>query len=174
MSEHVTSESTRHAEHQRGQRTRESGAQQHGNIFSRASGSMLIHVQRENGLAHRTLVLRPWQVQALRVLTSKTFRAVLMVGVLSWGYFAVQSARVPLLTQRIAHLEQDAQRLDTLQRTLVELQDRYGQVQRLLTASKVPATAAAMAAAVAVKVPAKVPVKAAATRDAQKLPKKNP
>jgi len=174
VSEHVTSESTRHAEHQRGQRTRESGAQQHGNIFSRASGSMLIHVQRENGLAHRTLVLRPWQVQALRVLTSKTFRAVLMVGVLSWGYFAVQSARVPLLTQRIAHLEQDAQRLDTLQRTLVELQDRYGQVQRLLTASKVPATAAAMAAAVAVKVPAKVPVKAAATRDAQKLPKKNP
>lgn len=174
MSEHVTSESTRHAEHQRGQRTRESGAQQHGNIFSRASGSMLIHVQRENGLAHRTLVLRPWQVQALRVLTSKTFRAVLMVGVLSWGYFAVQSARVPLLTQRIAHLEQDAQRLDTLQRTLVELQDRYGQVQRLLTASKVPATAAAMAAAVAAPAAVKAAVKAAATRDAQKLPKKNP
>jgi len=174
VSEHVTSESTRHAEHQRGQRTRESGAQQHGNIFSRASGSMLIHVQRENGLAHRTLVLRPWQVQALRVLTSKTFRAVLMVGVLSWGYFAVQSARVPLLTQRIAHLEQDAQRLDTLQRTLVELQDRYGQVQRLLTASKVPATAAAMAAAVAAPAAVKAAVKAAATRDAQKLPKKNP
>jgi len=174
VSEHVTSESTRHAEHQRGQRTRESGAQQHGNIFSRASGSMLIHVQRENGLAHRTLVLRPWQVQALRVLTSKTFRAVLMVGVLSWGYFAVQSARVPLLTQRIAHLEQDAQRLDTLQRTLVELQDRYGQVQRLLTASKVPATAAAMAAAMAAPAAVKAAVKAAATRDAQKLPKKNP
>jgi hypothetical protein len=135
---------------------------------------MLIHVQRENGLAHRTLVLRPWQVQALRVLTSKTFRAVLMVGVLSWGYFAVQSARVPLLTQRIAHLEQDAQRLDTLQRTLVELQDRYGQVQRLLTASKVPATAAAMAAAVAAPAAVKAAVKAAATRDAQKLPKKNP
>jgi len=174
VSEHVTSESTRHAEHQRGQRTRESGAQQHGNIFSRASGSMLIHVQRENGLAHRTLVLRPWQVQALRVLTSKTFRAVLMVGVLSWGYFAVQSARVPLLTQRIAHLEQDAQRLDTLQRTLVELQDRYGQVQRLLTASKVPATAAVVAAPVPAKVAVKAAVKAAATRDAQKLPKKNP
>lgn len=170
MSEHVTSESTRLAEPQRGQRTRESGAQQHGNIFSRASGSMLIHVQRENGLAHRTLVLRPWQVQVLRVLTSKTFRAVLMVGVLSWGYFAVQSARVPFLTQRIAHLEQDAQRLDTLQRTLVELQDRYGQVQRLLTASKVPATAAPMAAPMA----AKVAAKATATRDAQKLPKKNP
>ena len=174
MSEHVTSESTRHAEHQRGQRTRESRAQQHGNIFSRASGSMLIHVQRENGLAHRTLVLRPWQVQALRVLTSKTFCAVLMIGVLSWGYFAVQSARVPLLTQRIAHLEQDAQRLDTLQRTLVELQDRYGQVQRLLTASKVPATAAAMAAAMAAPAAVKAAVKAAATRDAQKLPKKNP
>ncbi|MEI6814580.1 MAG: hypothetical protein WCL36_10420 [bacterium] len=114
---------------------------------------MLIHVQRENGLAHRTLVLLPWQVQALRVLTSKLFLAILSIGLLSWGYFAVQSARVPLLNQRIAHLEQDAQRLDTLQRTLAELQDRYGQVQRLLTASKVAVTPA---------------------EPAQKSPKKNP
>jgi Tfp pilus assembly protein PilX len=100
---------------------------------------MFIHVQRESGLAHRTLVLRPWQVQALRVLSSKSFLVALALGLLSWGYFAVQAARVPLLTQRISHLEQDAQRLDTLQRTLSELQDRYGQVQRLLTASKAPA-----------------------------------
>lgn len=99
---------------------------------------MIVHVQRENGLAHRTLVLRPWQVQALRVLSSKTFLVALAIGLLSWGYFAVQAARVPLLTKRISNLEQDAQRLDTLQRTLSELQDRYGQVQRLLTASKVP------------------------------------
>lgn len=126
------------ARHER--RTRESGAHRHGNIFSRDSGSMIVHVQRESGLAHRTLVLRPWQVQALRVLSSKTFLAALAIGVVSWGYFAVQAARVPLLTQRISHLEQDAQRLDTLQRTLTELQDRYGQVQRLLTASKAPAT----------------------------------
>ncbi len=132
---------------------RASGAQHHGNIFARDSGSMLIHVQRENGLAHRTLVLLPWQVQALRVLTSKLFLAILSIGLLSWGYFAVQSARVPLLNQRIAHLEQDAQRLDTLQRTLAELQDRYGQVQRLLTASKVAVTPA---------------------EPAQKSPKKNP
>jgi biopolymer transport protein ExbB/TolQ len=97
---------------------------------------MFIHVQRENGLAHRTLVLRPWQVQALRILASKTFLIALTIGLLSWGYFALQAARVPLLTQRISHLEEDAQRLDTLQRTLSELQSRYAQVQDMLTASK--------------------------------------
>jgi biopolymer transport protein ExbB/TolQ len=97
---------------------------------------MFIHVQRENGLAHRTLVLRPWQVQALRILASKTFLIALTIGLLSWGYFAFQAARVPLLTQRISHLEEDAQRLDTLQHTLSELQSRYAQVQDMLTASK--------------------------------------
>ena len=117
---------------------------------------MFIHVQRENGLAHRTLVLRPWQVQALRVLSSKSFLVALAIGALSWGYFAVQAARVPLLTQRISHLEADAQRLDTLQRTLSELQDRYGQVQRLLTASKV-ATAEAPQVVTAPKSPKKNP-----------------
>ncbi|MGH7653275.1 MAG: hypothetical protein ACREN6_01305 [Gemmatimonadaceae bacterium] len=113
-------------------------AQHHGNIFSPDSGSMYVHVQRENGLAHHTMVLRPWQVQALRVLTSKWFLIALAVGITSWGYFAVQSARVPLLQWRIAHLEQDAQRIDSLEKTLTQLQSRYEQVQRMLSA---PATA---------------------------------
>lgn len=97
---------------------------------------MFIHVQRENGLAHRTLVLRPWQVQALRILASRPFLIALSIGLLSWGYLAVQAARVPLLTKRITHLEKDAERLDTLQQTLSELQARYAQVQDMLTASK--------------------------------------
>ena len=109
-------------------------SQHHGNIFSPDSGSMYVHVQRENGLAHHTMVLRPWQVQALRVLTSKWFLITLAVGIASWGYFAVQSARVPLLQWRIAHLEQDAQRIDSLQKTLTQLQSRYEQVQRMLSA----------------------------------------
>lgn len=109
-------------------------AQHHGNIFSPDSGSMYVHVQRENSLAHHTMVLRPWQVQALRVLTSKWFLTALAVGIASWGYFAVQSARVPLLQWRIAHLEQDAQRIDSLQKTLTQLQSRYEQVQRMLSA----------------------------------------
>jgi hypothetical protein len=95
---------------------------------------MYVHVQRENGLAHHTMVLRPWQVQALRVLTSKWFLIALATGLISWGYFAVQAARVPLLTWRINHLEQDAQRIDTLQKTLTQLQARYEQVQRMLSA----------------------------------------
>ena len=108
-------------------------SQHHGNIFSPDSGSMYVHVQRENGLAHHTMVLRPWQVQALRVLTSKWFLIALAVGIASWGYFAVQSARIPLLQWRIAHLEQDAQRIDSLQKTLTQLQSRYEQVQRMLS-----------------------------------------
>ena len=95
---------------------------------------MYVHVQRENGLAHHTMVLRPWQVQALRVLTSKWFLIALGVGLASWAYFGVQAARVPLLQWRITHLEQDAQRIDSLQNTLSQLQSRYEQVQRMLSA----------------------------------------
>jgi hypothetical protein len=102
---------------------------------------MYVHVQRENGLAHHTMVLRPWQVQALRVLTSKWFLIALGVGLASWGYFAVQAARVPLLTWRITHLEQDAQRIDSLQKTLTQLQSRYEQVQRMLSAPAAPINA---------------------------------
>ncbi len=76
----------------------ESRDHKHGNVFGRGSGNMFIHVQRENGLAHRTLTLQPWQVQALRLVASRWFAAVLTVAVLSWGYFAFQTARVPFLT----------------------------------------------------------------------------
>jgi len=117
---------------------KESRSQRHGNIFSRDSGSMYVHVQRENGLAHHTMVLRPWQVQALRVLTSKWFLIAVGVGFASWGYFAVQAARVPLLNWRINHLEQDALRIDSLQKTLTQLQSRYEQVQRMLSAPASP------------------------------------
>jgi len=121
-----------------GHSRKESRSQRHGNIFSRDSGSMYVHVQRENGLAHHTMVLRPWQVQALRVLTSKWFLIALAVGLASWGYFAVQAARVPLLNWRINHLEQDALRIDSLEKTLTQLQSRYEQVQRMLSSPASP------------------------------------
>ncbi len=114
---------------------RDPGTQEHGNVFGRGWGNMFIHVQRETGLAHRTMVIRPWQVQALRLVASKWFAAVLTVAVLSWGYFAFQTARVPFLTQRITHLERDAAKIDTLQATLEQLQRRYTQVQQMLSAS---------------------------------------
>ena len=112
----------------------------HGNVFSRDSGTMLIHMQRESGLAHQTLTLRPWQVQLLRIVTSRWFFFVLAVVALSWLYFALQAARVPLLTTRIARLEQDARRLDTLQSRLTQLQARYDQVQKMLSTPGAPAT----------------------------------
>lgn len=108
---------------------------EHGNVFGRGWGNMFIHVQRESGLAHRTLVLRPWQVQALRLVVSKWFAAIVTIAVLSWGYFAVQTSRMPFLTRRITHLEQDAAKIDTLQATLEQLQRRYDQVQQMLSAA---------------------------------------
>ncbi|MHB8837420.1 MAG: hypothetical protein ACYC7F_00505 [Gemmatimonadaceae bacterium] len=121
---------------------RNSGGEEHGNVFGRGWGSMFIHVQRESGLAHRTLVLRPWQVQALRLVVSRWFAAVVGATLLSWAYFALQTARVPLLTRRITHLEQDAAKIDTLQATLEQLQRRYVQVQQMLSASARSAPAA--------------------------------
>jgi hypothetical protein len=103
----------------------------------------LIHIQRESGLAHHTMTLRPWQVQILRVVTSKWFIAILAVGLISWGYFAMQAARVPFLQHRVAVLEQDAQRLDTLQLRLKELQVRYDQVQKMLSTPAAAPSAAA-------------------------------
>jgi hypothetical protein len=101
---------------------------------------MYVHMQRENGLAHHTMVLRPWQVQALRVVTSRWFLVALGVILASWGYLALQAARVPVLTWRISHLEQDVQRIDSLKATLSQLQSRYEQVQRMLDALEVPKT----------------------------------
>ncbi|MBI1808362.1 MAG: hypothetical protein HYR75_00570 [Gemmatimonadetes bacterium] len=98
---------------------------------------MLIHVQRESGLAHRTLSLAPWQVQVLRIATTKWFLTFLVAGLASWVFFAVQAARVPLLTNRLTHMEEDARRLDTLQQALTRLQQRYDQVQHMLSAPTV-------------------------------------
>lgn len=105
----------------------------HGELFARELGAMIVHVQRETGLAHRTYVLRPWQVPIARAATSRWTWLVLIGGVVSWGVFAVQAARIPLLNTRIAQLERDALRLDTLQQTLRELQSRYEQVQSMLS-----------------------------------------
>ncbi len=144
---------------------RDPGEQTHGDVFGRGRGNMFIHVQRESGLAHRNLVLRPWQVQALRLVASRWFAAVLTVALLSWVYFAVQTTRVPFLTRRITHLELDATKIDTLQATLEQLQRRYAQVQQMLSASARSAPSGlandANSAATSGKVPSRTPAKAA-------------
>ncbi len=122
---------------------RESREHRHGNVFGRGSGNMFIHVRRASGLAHRTMVFRPWQVQALRLVASRWFAVVLAIALMSWGYFAFQAARLPLLTRQITHLERDAAKIDTLQTALEQLQQRYDQVQQMLSASTRAAPAAA-------------------------------
>ena len=113
----------------------------YGNLYTPHAGSMIVHVQREGGLANRTLVFSPSQVRLLRLVFSRTGAALALAFFLSWIFFAVQSARVPSLTKRLASLHDEALRLDTLQRRLDELQRRYAQVQGLMSVGG-PTTAA--------------------------------
>jgi hypothetical protein len=50
----------------------------------------------------------------------------------SWVYFAAESSRVPFLTRRVADLEAEGVRVDTLQAKLQSLQKQYDQVQHML------------------------------------------
>lgn len=110
----------------------------HGDVFGTDLGAMIIHVQRENGFAHRTFVLNPWQVRIVRTFAKRWTQIAIALVLLSWGYLAVEAARVPLLTKRIAQMEQDAVRLDTLEQTMNDLQARYDQVQAMLSRPAVP------------------------------------
>lgn len=114
----------------------------HGRIFDGDGGAMYVHVHREMGLAHRHYVLRPWQVRALGIVTSRPALLLYLVAALTWGWMASQAARVPLLQQRVTTLEADAERLDSLSATLTQLQARYDQVQRMLGAATAQQAAA--------------------------------
>jgi len=105
----------------------------YGNLYTPHAGSMIVHVQRENGLASRTLVFSSGQVKLLRLVFSRIGAVLALAFALSWIFFAVQSARVPTLTKRLEGLHDEAVRLDTLQRRLDELQRRYAQVQGLMS-----------------------------------------
>ena len=112
---------------------RASGARDaHGRILDPSSGSLYVHMHRENGLAHRHYVLKVWQVRFLAVFLSRPMLVLYLIGLLTWGWMASQAAKVPMLQQRIGELTKDAERLDTLTATLTELQARYAQVQQML------------------------------------------
>lgn len=113
---------------------RASGAHDaHGDILSKDGGKLFVHMHRQHGLSHRHYVLKPWQVSLLAGLTSRVGILLLVVGIGSWGWFASQAARAQLLEMRLAQMESDSLRLDTLQATLTELQARYDQVQKMLS-----------------------------------------
>jgi hypothetical protein len=107
----------------------------HGRILDADGGALYVHLHRETGLAHRHYVLKPWHVRLLAVATSRVTLLLLVLAVVTWGWMAGQAARVPLLNQEIARLRADAERIDTLSATLAQLQARYEQVQRMLSAA---------------------------------------
>jgi murein DD-endopeptidase MepM/ murein hydrolase activator NlpD len=107
----------------------------YGNIYTPHAGSMVIQVQREGGLANRTIVLNQHTVRILRFVLSRTGMAIGAVLLALFLFFAIQAARVPVLTHRLATMETDAKRLDTLQVALAQLQKRYEQVQTMLGAT---------------------------------------
>jgi len=131
--------------------------QGYGNIYTPHAGSMIIQVQREGGLANRTIVLSPTRVRLLRFVLSRTGMAIGSVLALIFVFFGIQAARVPLLTRRLATMELDAKRLDTLQVTLGQLQKRYEQVQTMLGASPAQRGLASGAPAAAVAPPPAAP-----------------
>jgi hypothetical protein len=122
--------------------SREFNPRAHGNIYTPHAGQMVIHVARESGLQSRTFVLTQGQVRLLRFLfRSRASRIGGIIGAVLLVLVVIQAARVPLLNYRIAHMEHDAARLDTLERSLGELQKRYDQVQKMLGASATPTEA---------------------------------
>ena len=108
--------------------------QGYGNIYTPHAGSMIIQVQRESGLANRTIVFTQRQVRLLR-LALYVGGTLLTVGTISWVYLASQAARVPFLTKDVAALTKEVKQLDTLQARLAEMERRFLQVQTMMGAS---------------------------------------
>lgn len=112
----------------------------YGNIYTPHAGAMIIHVQRESGLANRTIIFTQRQVRIFRI-GAIVLAALIAFGAVSWVFLAAQAARVPLLTRRVATLQHDVARVDTLQRSLNELAARFQQVQHMMGSSVAPAAA---------------------------------
>ena len=111
--------------------TRERG---YGNIYTPHAGAMIIHVQRESGLANRTLIFTQRQVRLFRI-GAIVLGSLIAFGAVSWFFLAAQAARVPYLTRRVDQLQHDVSRLDTLQHSLNELAARFQQVQHMMGSS---------------------------------------
>jgi hypothetical protein len=107
----------------------------HGRILEPGAGALYVHMHRESGLAHRHYVMKPRTVRVLSIVTSRPMLLLYFIALITWGWMAGQAMQVPMLRSEVSRLTADAQRLDTLTATLTELQSRYDQVQRLLSAA---------------------------------------
>ncbi|MEY4609205.1 MAG: hypothetical protein RL625_1422 [Gemmatimonadota bacterium] len=114
----------------------------HGQIFGADGGALHVHLHRDHGLAHRHLVLSSGQIRALRILFSRPVLFLLTVLILSMGWISAQAARVPMLKQEVVALTNDLARVDSLTKTLEQLQANYQRLQAMLGAGTAGATAA--------------------------------
>jgi hypothetical protein len=130
----------------------------YGNIYTPHAGSMIIQVQREGGLANRTIILGAQRVRLLRFFMSRIGRVVLTLFAVSWVFFAYQAVRIPVLGMKIRGMEKDALRVDTLQQMLSQLQRQYEQVQLMLGAGTASTSDAATPGAVQLTVPTEWPL----------------
>lgn len=108
--------------------------QGYGNIYTPHAGSMIIQVQREHGLANRTLVLTPRQMKLLRWMTSRRMLAIGALVAVSWLWLVVDQAQAIVARRTAPSAAVERARLDSLERSLGELQRRYEQVSRMLGA----------------------------------------
>jgi peptidase M23-like protein len=146
--------------------TRERG---YGNIYTPHAGAMIIHVQRESGLANRTLILTQRQVRLFRI-GAIVLGSLIAFGAVSWFFLATQAARVPYLTRRVNQLQHDVSRLDTLQHSLNELDARFQQVQHMMGSSSMSSVGAAAASPATAPQHDTTPSKAAVTSAAPAAP----
>ncbi len=113
------------------------GERGYGNIYTPHAGAMIIHVQRESGLANRTLIFTQRQVRLFRI-GAIVLGSLICIGAVSWFFLASQAARVPYLTRRVDQLQHNVSRVDTLQRSLNELAARFQQVQHMMGSASIP------------------------------------
>src|SRR4051812_3537274 len=125
------------------------GERGYGNIYTPHAGAMIIHVQRESGLANRTLIFTQRQVRLFRI-GAIVLGSLIAFGAVSWFFLAAQAARVPSLTRRVNQLQHDVPRVDTLQHSPNEPAARFQQVQHMRgSSSTAPAAITPAASAVA-------------------------
>lgn len=104
----------------------------YGNIYTPHAGSMIIQVQREHGLANRTIILTQRQVQFLKSLTSRKWLVFVAIFVGTWAWLVTDRVQA-LVAQRAApSAAQERARVDSLAHQLGEMQQRYDQLSKML------------------------------------------
>lgn len=116
---------------------RRTQAQGYGNIYTPHAGSMIIQVQRENGLANRTIVLTPAQVKLLRTMASRKWLVLGAFFLATWAWLVTDRARELVYAGTAPTAAAERARVDSLARQLGELQQRYDQVSKMLGANDV-------------------------------------